>query len=493
MTSPIGGTGPFDSWSMFPSTSLFGGTGSLGSLLFGLDGTSFVSQLMQTEAQPETLLKTQLAGVQAAAAAYRSVNSAVAALQSAAAALTDPATWGAVQATSSSNTVTASAAAGATPGSLSFTVDQLAAAHTVVTGQNWTSTTDAFGLGSSLTLTKADGTVSTITVGGTGTLGDAIAAINAAGAGVTATAVDTGTGYLLQVGATTTGAAGAFTLTASGGTSGTFSVQTQGQDAQLTVGSGTSAYQVTSSTNTFTGVLPGTTFTVSQASTAATVTVTADPDAAANAVQSLVTAANTVLSKIGGYTDTSPGSTAPLQGDGTLTGLAGQVLDAVTTAIGGGSAAADGLQVTQDGQLTFDPTAFKAALAANPSLVQSTFGGSVGAGADGIAGTADDTVAADGLGARLAVLAAQASDSVTGTLTTMAAGEDRIAGDVQSQIDQWDAVLQERQQTLTQQFTDMTEALGMLNSQSSWLRTAVGSLPTSGGVTAGSTKPATSG
>jgi len=450
---------------------------SISGLISGMDSTSLIAQLMQIEAEPQTQLKAQLATAQADAAAYRDVNSAFAALQSAATALTQSSGWTPVKATSDSATVTASATVGATAGSLTFTVNSLAAAHSVVTAQNWTNTADAFGLGSSLTLTKADGTTTAITVGGTGTLADAITAINAAGAGVTASAVNTGSGYRLQVAASGTGAASAFTLSASGGTSSTFSVLTQGQDAAITVGSGTSAYQVTSSTNTFTAVLPDTSFTVSQASTTATVTVATDPDAVTAAVQSLVTAANTVLSKIATYTRSGNGSTAPLQGDSTLTDLAGQVLDSVTSAIGGNSAALAGLQVTKDGQLTFDATAFKAELASNPGLAQSIVGGSTGAGTDAIPGTADDTVATDGIAARLAVLAGQASDSTTGMLTSLAAGQDSTARDVQSRIDDWTIRLQLRQQTLTAQFTAMETALGTLKNQSSWLTSQIMSLP----------------
>lgn len=459
-------------------TSPIGSTSSVSGLISGLDTTSLITQLMQIEAQPQALLQARLAAAQTDAAAYRDVNSAFAALQTAATALTQSAAWSAVKATADSATVTASASAGATPGSLTFTVGNLAAAHSVVAGQTWATTSDAFGLGSSLTLTKADGTTTSITVGGTGTLADAVSAINAAGAGVTATAIDTGSGYRLQVAATATGAANAFTLTPSGGTSGSFSVLTQGQDASITVGSGASAYQVTSSTNTFTGVLSGTSFTVSQANTTATVTVATDPDAIANSVQSLVTAANAVLSKIAGYTKSGSGSTAPLQGDGTLIDLAGQVLDSITTAIGGNSAALAGLQVTKDGQLTFDAAAFKSEFATNPALVQNIFGGSAGPGADGIPGTADDTVVTDGVGARLAVLAGQASDSVTGMLTTLAAGEDSTVTDLQSQLDDWTLRLQLRRQTLTAQFTAMETALGTLKNQSSWLTSQLTALPT---------------
>lgn len=216
----------------------------------------------------------------------------------------------------------------------------------------------------------------------------------------------------------------------------------------------------------------------------------AGADTLSTAVQSLVTAANAVLTKIDGYT----GTDGALPGDGTLTTLAGQVRNAVTTAVnGGGSAGAAGLRVTSDGLLSFDPTAFTAALTANPSLVQNTFAGSVATGADGLSGTADDAVTADGLGARLATLAAQAGDSVSGTLSRLATGQDTLAGNLRTQSDSWDATLQDRQQSLARQFAVMTETLGELQSQSSWLHAAVQSpTTTSAPQASSSSKPAQS-
>ena len=220
----------------------------------------------------------------------------------------------------------------------------------------------------------------------------------------------------------------------------------------------------------------------------------AGADTLSTAVQSLVTAANDVLTRIAGHT----GTDGALPGDGTLTTLAGQVRNAVTTAVnGGGSAAAAGLQVTSDGLLSFDATAFTAALTANPSLVQNTFAGSVSNGADGLSGTVDDAVTADGLGARLAALAAQAGDSVNGTLTRLATGQDTLAGNLRTQADSWDATLQDRQQSLTRQFALLNQTLGELQSQSSWLHAAIQSPSTSSSSTtaasaSSSAKPAQS-
>jgi flagellar hook-associated protein 2 len=472
-------------------------TSSISGLVSGMDTTTVVAQLMQIEAQPQNLLKSQLSATQTDAAAYRDVNSAFAALATAAAALTKPATWATAKATASDTTVTATATSGAQPGSVSFSVDRLAAGHSIISDktQKWATATTAFALGS-LTLKKSDN--STVTINpvdsdgdGVISLSDAVTAINKNAPGFTASAINTGSGFQLQVAATTTGDASVFTLTPSAGTN-TFGIFTQGQNAQITLGAGgPNPSTITSATNTFTGTLANTTFTVSKVTAAGgaptTVSVAGDPDAVAGAVQAMVTAANAVLSKIHTYTDSSVGSKAPLKGDWSLISLTGRVLDAVSTSLNvpsngyaglkPSSAGSNGLQLTKDGQLVFDAAAFKTALAADPVKVQAVFGGATGVGADNVAGTPDDTIDVDGVGARLATMADQASDSATGSLTSLAKGQDTRAKDIQSQIDAWTLRLQARQQTLTNQFTAMETALGTLKNQASWLTSQINQLP----------------
>lgn len=476
-------------------TSPTSSTSSISGLVSGLDTASIVSQLMQIEAQPQNALKSQLVSVQTDGVAYRDVNTSFAALATAAAAVTQASAWQAMSASTSDSSIVASTTSGAQAGSVTFSVDKLASVHSVISDptQKWATATTSWGLGDiTLTNTKTGTALPAITPvdsdgDGTISLQDAVTAINAKATGYTASAVNTGSGYQLQITTTATGAASVFTVGYSGGTN-TMGVLTQGQDAQITLGAGgANPTTITSPTNTFSGVLTGTTFTVSKTTPTgaalSTVSVAGSPDGVADAVKAMVDAANAALAKIKQYTDSSQGSTAPLKGDWPLISLSGQILDAVSQAVsttssttGSSSAGLNGLQLTKDGTLTFDATAFKAALAANPSLVQSVFGGAVGAGLDNIPNTADDTVATDGVAARLQTLANQASDSVNGSLTSLANGEDANAKDIQSQIDDWTTRLALRQQTLTNQFNAMETALGQLKGQSSWLTSQLSSL-----------------
>jgi flagellar hook-associated protein 2 len=288
----------------------------------------------------------------------------------------------------------------------------------------------------------------------------------------------------MQVTSAATGAAAQFGLSYGGTTD--FTVVSQAADAKLTVGTAPFSFTLTSTTNTFDDVLEGTSLTVSKKSTSAvTIDVGANTAAATSAMQSLVSAANAVLTKIGAATDSSPGSVAALKGNYAMTSLASQVLTAVSSAVGGdgsavgngSSAAVAGLELTRDGKLKFDSGVFNAKLTADPTLVQGLFGGKLDVGTDNVAGTVDDVLATDGIGARLQRLAQQASDSVSGTLTVLANGQDTRAKDLTKQIADWDLRLASRQTSLTKQFNAMESALGALQNQASWLSSQLNSLP----------------
>src|SRR3569833_2610767 len=110
-------------------------------LVSGIDYDTMIGQLMQVEANPQTLLKQQLSATNADATAYRAVNTRFEALRTAAAALTDATSWNATKATSSSPTVTATSQASAASGSLTFSVATLATTHAEFSSGPWPSGT----------------------------------------------------------------------------------------------------------------------------------------------------------------------------------------------------------------------------------------------------------------------------------------------------------------------------------------------------------------
>jgi flagellar hook-associated protein 2 len=472
----------------------------------GIDYSTMITQLMQIEARPQTLLKSQLSDSRTSTSAYREINTAFAALSSAAQALTGDGMTSARRATSSSSAVTTSAGATAVPGnSVSFSVTALAAGQTSVSAGTWSSATGpvrtAAAAGSSslpdwpLTVAKADGTaVGSIDLPANATLNEAAAAITKSGYGLSATVVQLDSGHFkLQVSSSATGGAAAFKLTSASDTTGSaFTTSITAQNAALDLGNGMTA---TSPSNTFTDLLTGVSVTVSQLSDPAaaktTVSVANDTSAVTSKVKAMIDAANTALNTIGKYTDSGDGSTAALKGNWTLTNLADQILRQVSAAVDvsspgvngsapvvvGNSPVNAGIQLTKEGGITFDAAKFSSALAANPALVQQIAGGRTGAGSDNVDHTPDDTITVDGIAARLSVLAERASDSATGMITALASSQEVHAKDLQKQIDAWDLRLTQRKATLTAQFNAMESALGTLQNQSSWLTSQINSLP----------------
>lgn len=443
-------------------------------LASGIDTGTMVSQLIQLEAAPQNALKTRLSNTQTTASAYRTVNSALAALSTAAEALTKAESWSSTKASSSAGSVTVATTATATPGSLTFTVAQVATTAASVSTGRWATTTEAANLGTLDFRSSVDGTAKgTVALDGTESLAEVAAKINGtADLGVVASTVQIAPGqFALQLTAKASGEAAGFTL--AGGAP--FSATIAGQDAQLKVGTDTattSSYTIRSATNTFTGVLPGATFAVTkEETTPVTVSVVADPDGLATKVSGLVDAVNNALSTIATYTNNTPGSRAALRGEYAVTSIGGQLLDAVIGAVGdAGSAAQIGIQSTRDGRLTFDKEKFTAALAATPDLAQRLVGGT---------GVPGDPGSVTGIAGRIREVATTASDATTGTLSSLAKGQDSLARDIQDRIAAWDLRLAKRKATLTRQFTAMETALSSLNNQSNWLAGQLGSLPKS--------------
>jgi flagellar hook-associated protein 2 len=437
---------------------------------------------MQVEANPQTLLKNKLVAVQADAAAYRAVNTRFAALQTAAAALTSTALAGARKASSSDSSVTASAATTAVTGTTTrFAVVKLASTQTSLSKTAWGSTSADISADPAFPMTfqdkdgKAVGTPLTLSAGDS--LTTAVAKINAGGYGVTASIVGVGTNsYRLQLASAASGAAGAFSAVDSTGTT-TLVSTTTAADATLDLGGG---FTATSSTNTFTNLLPGVSVTVSKEApgTWVSVSVGNDTDGVGTKVQSMVDAANSLLDAISSYTD-AESTSAILKGDSTLRGLSSQILDMVSSGVGGISAASVGLGVTKDGKLTFDKSALTAKLASDPDAVAKMLTSTkyIGPGKDGIANNADDVTQPVGIAAQLADLAKTASDATTGTLIMLAKSQDTEAKDLTDRIADWDMRLALRKNSLTTQFTAMTTALSTLQNQSSWLTSQLASLP----------------
>jgi flagellar hook-associated protein 2 len=452
-------------------------------LISGLDTTSLINSLMQAEAIPQTLLKSKVTDSTTYITAMQALNSKIAALADLATKTSKPAGVDLHTATSSSTAVTATAGPGATDGNLDFTVDRLAQAQVTVSGPltQWPDQPPV------LTFVSADGTTKQITAASS-SLADVAAAINSAGVGVSATRVSAGldpsTGqqlYRLQLSSTKTGAAGAFTayrgtpaqVTAGTATNllsdpGAAQVRAA-QDAQVTLWAGTGAAQtVTSSTNTFSDVLPGVTMNVTAASaTPVTLTVARNDSAISDVANSLVSSLNDIFTFINQKnavttgTDSAGGTTVTggaFTGDSTVRDATSKLASAVSTPINGISPSTYGISMTSTGEITFDKDKFAAAIAADPDAVKAAI----------------QTVAG-----RVADTANVLSDKYNGIVTTKITGEQSTVKGLNDQILEWDTRLADRRTTLEKTYSNLEVQLQQLQSQSSWLNGQLAGLSTS--------------
>ncbi|MGI5169977.1 flagellar filament capping protein FliD [Spirillospora sp. CA-253888] len=431
-------------------------------LISGMDTTALISQLLQAEAAPQRQLKKSVTDNQSAINAYQAINGKYLAALTAAKALSgdDPLTastnaWRSAKAVSSSGSVSAAATAGATPGTLTFNVDRLAAA------QMSTAVVDPAGpvtTGAGLDLTIGSGPPVHIAVT-TDTPQGVADAINAAGAGVRASVVTTDQGTVLQLSATKTGTANGFTLS---GLAASATVAVPAADARISVGDpAKGGYTLTSPTNTFSGVLQNVTLTVSKIETGVSVTVDSDAGGIADKMQAMADALNGVLGEIGKYTayNAATKTGGPLTSDSLTRGLQQKILSQISQgATGYGSFSKFGVQLDQDGKITFDRAAFVAAYQADPAAVEAT---------------------ATGLAQTIKGMADKVTDSTDGSLTQAIQGRTTTLRDLNDRIADWDVRLSRRQGALQRQFATLETTLGKLKDQSNWLSGQIASLPSS--------------
>lgn len=425
-------------------------------LVSGLDTANLIKQLMQVEAIPKQRLQISANQQASDIKALQSLSTVLKKLADAATAVAKPQTWSASTAATTGDAATAVARAGAPAGSYGLVVDRLASASTWTTDAAYA--LDAVVVPSkAIDVTRADGTAVTLQPA-SGSLRDVMSAINSAdGLGLRAVAVRVGAdSYRLQVTSTTTGADQG-QLALSGFGADVPVTATAGRDAVFTV----DGMAATSASNRIADLVPGLDVTLTRPGTA-TVAVTADSAATGDSVAALVTAANEALAEITKQTAAgTPGvDGAAATGRGALTGdtmvraLSGRIVQAVTDALGGTSAASIGIQSTRDGTLVLDRARLDAALAADPAKVRALV--SPSGGGTGVAG-------------RLTAVVDSATDAATGFLTSAIQGRERTKKDLETQIVSWERRLELRQSSLQRQFSGLEVALGKLQSQGSWL------------------------
>nr|WP_306422613.1 flagellar filament capping protein FliD [Paenarthrobacter aurescens] len=442
-----------------------------------MNTTAIINSLMSVEALPQTQLKTKLASNQTIISTLQSFNTKLTALRDLASGNAAAGALNLFTASSSSPSVTAKTTTTAAAGSIDLTVTQLAQTQVNVTAAMTSWPTDG-GAPARLTLVDSTGKKTEIAPAST-SLDDVVTAINAASGGAHAVKVPAGNGtYRLQLTATASGEAGAFTAyqgTAAQVTAGTAvdlmadptaAVVKSAQDAKATLYAGTPAAQVlTSGTNTFADVLPGVSVTATAVSASpVTITVASDVPGITKKAEDLVKSVNDVLGFIAIYTAVSKttdakGATVPkagiFTGNSTVRAVNDQVLTALSRPINGKSPAEYGINITKAGDFTFDAEKFSKALAADPAAAQA---------------------AVQGLATRVADAAKAAADPYNGSVSGLIKGRESEVRDLGNRIADWDQRLITRRATLQAVYTNMEVMLGGLQSQSAWLSGQISSL-----------------
>ncbi|HXC37916.1 MAG TPA: flagellar filament capping protein FliD [Burkholderiales bacterium] len=384
----------------------------------GLDVNGLVSKLMAVEQQPLTALATKETGYQTKLSAYGTLKSVLSNLQSAMTGLSTPSTFQTMSATLGDSTL-AAATAGSTAqsGSYSLTVQALAQSQKLISGASFANTTDTLGNG---TLTIQFGTYSggsftpnaakaakTIAIPpGSNSLSGVRDAINAAGAGVTASIVNDGAGNRLVITSNDTGTANALKITAadddgnntdaaglsqlaydaSTGGAANLSQTMAATDAKLLV----DGITIVKSSNLVTGAIQGVTLNLTKTGGPTTLTVTRNTGAVTSAVANFVQAwntANSAIAQMSAY-DPDTNTAAVLQGDTTLLSIQSRLRNLINTPLspanGGLSYLSDvGISFQLDGSLALDSNKLQSVLSDPGKDVASLF--------------ADDGNASDGL------------------------------------------------------------------------------------------------
>ncbi|GHG55764.1 flagellar hook-associated protein 2 [Flavimobilis marinus] len=440
-------------------------------IVSGLDTKALIDALMSAESGQQRLLATKQAKVDKTTSALQSLNAKVSSLGTAAKAAATASSYQTYSATSSAPGATASASASAQPGSVSFRVDAVAESQVAM-----------FTVPSDL----AEGESLTISTGGksftinpkSSSVADILTAINGSDAGVKAVGIkiDDDGGYAIQMTGTTTGASSTFELFRGADTTGTRlvgpdQVTRAAADAKISLTLGATTSQLTSSTNTFAGLMTGSDVVVSAVTKTddpdVTITVKQDTAAVKSMANALVSNLNLVLSEITSFTKSTTTKAADgssiltggtLSGDPAVRTLQQSVLAAGSASVDGQSPSSIGIVISRDGNFTFDAEAFAAAVAKDPAAVERVL---------------------TGVAANIKTATDTASDKSIGTLTQKIQSSQSVSKDLVQRISDWDDRLIMRRATLQKSFTAMEVALSSLSAQQSWLDQQLKSLTSS--------------
>ncbi|MDA8168215.1 MAG: flagellar filament capping protein FliD [Nitrospiraceae bacterium] len=381
---------------------IFGSTGTLASstgLASGLDTAGIISKLMAVESQPLTAISNKLSAYQNKVSAYGTLISSLSSLRDQSTALAATDIYGMTASSSDTATISVSATSSASAGTYGITVNQMAKAQSIYSA-DFASTTSAVADLSvnpiqQLQIQVGSAAPVTITIDSTNnTLQGISDAINAAGAGVSSSIVNDGTGYRLVLTSSSTGAANKITVKvdennngvfeeapaetdtaglsalafdatydASGNVTGGIASMTQAQaaaDANLAI----NGLPVTRTTNTISDLVSGVTLTLNKEGSSATVSVTKDTAGLEAQINGFINQYNSVMNGLRNQIGTKDNQ-GVLYGDTTSTDMLNNLFDLTGQTFAGKTLAELGITHDQNGKLVFDTTTFENALSSD--------------------------------------------------------------------------------------------------------------------------------
>ncbi len=380
----------------------------------GLDIASIVDKLVSVESIPLNNLKTQETAYQTRLSAYSAARGALASFQNSVAALAKPTAFSSFAAAINDGSVAAVAvdstnAQALSSGSHTLRVDRLASAQRTASSA-FTSTASVVGTGT-LTIDigswngdytgftpNATAGSKTITIdAGNDSLAGIRDAINNAGAGVTASVINDGSGNRLVLSGTATGAAQGFRLTTTDSdgddtdTAGLWQVafdpgaaggtpQSQHLVDALNANFSLDGLAISKPDNHVTDAIAGLTIDLKKVDTSSTAfTVSRDLTTAKANVNGFVAAYNNIVSNLHSLTgyDATTKTAGVLNGDSSIRLIATRLQSLVASVLPGSgsvSSLADiGIKFTDDGTLGVDDAKLSTALSGNPDGVSRLF------------------------------------------------------------------------------------------------------------------------
>jgi flagellar hook-associated protein 2 len=434
-----------------------------------IDFSAVLELVMTQERAPVTRLETQKQTLDQQNSLFGTLAGHLSTLESAADALASASSMNVLAATSSNTGIVGvSTSTGSVPGTYDVVVTNRARAQVTATTNTFTQAETVASSGTLSFLRTANPPVDIVVTSGM-TVQQLADAINAeATAPVTASVVQVTPGnFRLVLTGKATGASNAFTMTSSlaGGTGLTFNDPNGNNvfgeagdanavtaaDANLTVNN----VAITSASNTLSNVIPGATLTLASENPAATVRVEVTRDAAGmkGVVQNFIKAFNTVSTFIADQRTAQTAGRASVARDAMVRSLQTQLRSTLMAEYGTGTTtqlAAVGLGFDSHGKMTLNDTVFDAAIADNPTTVQTLFAGSGATpGAfDAVASMLDSYTQTGGF---VSGVRTRLTDQVRNITTRIDALEDRLA---------------RRRLQLQAEFTAADQIMSRLNKQS---------------------------